>query len=67
MLPNCFSKKFYQGQPQWLSGLAPLPAQGVILETLDGVPHGLPGWILLLLLPVSLPLSLSSLCILMNK
>ena len=30
------------GQPGWLSGLAPPPAQGVILETLDRVPHGAP-------------------------
>ena len=27
------------GQPRWPSGLAPPAAQGVILETLDGVPR----------------------------
>ena len=60
------------GQPGWLSGLEPLSAQGVILETRDRVPRRAPGaWSLLLPLPVSLPLSLSlslSLCVsLMNK
>ena len=31
------------GQPQWLSGLVPHSAQGVILETWDQVPHRAPG------------------------
>ena len=44
------------GQPGWLSSLAPPLAQGLILETQDGV--WLPAWSLLLPLPVSLPLSL---------
>ena len=30
------------GQPRWLSGLAPPSAQGLILETQDGVPHQTP-------------------------
>ena len=30
------------GQPGWLSGLAPPLAQGVILETQDGVPRWAP-------------------------
>ena len=35
-------------------------AQGTILETRDRIPHQAPGaWSLLLLLPMSLPLSLS--------
>ena len=35
-------------------------AQGAILETQDRIPHRAPGaWSLLLLLPMSLPLSLS--------
>ena len=43
-------------------------AQGAILETRDRIPHRAPGaWSLLLPLPASLPLSLSSLCILINK
>ena len=50
------------GQPWWLSGLAPPSAQGVILETRIESHIGLPAWSLLLPLPVSLPLSLSSLC-----
>ena len=53
-------------QPQWLSGLPPPSAQGVILEA-PGVEScvGLPAWSLLLHLPVSLPLSFS--VSLMNK
>ena len=47
------------GKPEWLSGLAPPSAQGMVLETRDQVPHRLPAWSLLLPLPVSLPLSLS--------
>ena len=43
-------------------GRLPL-AQGMILETWDRVPIGLPAWSLILSLPMSLPLSLS----LMNK
>ena len=31
-----------RGQPWWLSGLALPSAQGVILETWDGVPHQAP-------------------------
>ena len=34
-----YTKHFYSGQPWWRSGLAPPAAQGVILETLDGVPR----------------------------
>ena len=34
-----FFKKHMLGQPRWRSGLAPPAAQGVILETPDGVPH----------------------------
>ena len=30
------------GQPRWRSGLAPPVAQGVILETVDRVPHQAP-------------------------
>ena len=45
------------GQPGWLSGSAPPSAQGVILETWDGVLCELPAWRLHLPLPVSLPLS----------
>ena len=49
------------GQPQWLSGLAPTSAKGVVLETRDGMEShiGLPAWSLLPPLPVSLPLSIS--------
>ena len=32
-------KRDIGGQPWWLSGLAPPAARGVILETLDQVPH----------------------------
>ena len=35
-------KSTKMGQPQWLSGLAPPTAQGVILETQDRVPHRAP-------------------------
>ena len=50
-------KKKNDGQPWWLSGLVPLSAQGVILETQDRVPRqALYGG------PVSLPLSVS-LCV----
>ena len=31
-----------QGQPWWLSGLAPPSVQGVILETRDRIPHQAP-------------------------
>ena len=31
-----------EGQPRWLSGLAPPSAWGVILETRDRVPHQAP-------------------------
>ena len=37
-----FLKIFKCGQPRWLSGLAPPSAQGVILETRDGIPHRAP-------------------------
>lgn len=36
------SLKITWGQPQWLSGLVPPTAQGVILETQDRVPHRAP-------------------------
>ena len=32
-------KEIPMGQPRWLSGLAPPPAQGVILETRDRLLH----------------------------
>ena len=35
-------RKKQQWQPRWLRGLAPPSAQGVILETWDGVPRGAP-------------------------
>ena len=38
MLPNVYYKK-KGGAAQWLSGLAPPSAQGLILETWDPVPH----------------------------
>ena len=34
--------KAEEGQPSWLSGLAPPSAQGMILETLDRVPRQAP-------------------------
>ena len=34
-----YIEKLEMGQPWWCSGLAPPAAQGVILETLDRVPH----------------------------
>ena len=59
------------GQPRWLSGLAPPSAQGLILKTLDQVPHRAPcmepAWSLFLPLPASLPLTLSLSLSLMNK
>ena len=58
-LPDTCIEVFSLGQPRWLSGLAPLSVQGLILETRDRVPRWLPAWSLLLLLPMSLPLSLS--------
>ena len=36
------SRSSSPGQPGWLSGLAPPPAQGLILETQDRVPHQAP-------------------------
>ena len=36
------TQKATRGQPQWLSGLAPPAAWGVILETRDPVPHPAP-------------------------
>ena len=48
-----------RGQTGWLSGLALPSAQGVVLETWDGVLRQAPymEWSLLLPLPVSVPLS----------
>ena len=53
-------KTLVTGQPGWLSGLALPSAQGLILETRDWVPVGLPAWSLLVPLPVSLCLCLSA-------
>ena len=39
---NFIIKFILLGQPQWCSSLAPPAAQGVILETLDGVPRQAP-------------------------
>ena len=38
-----FFKTTAWGIPGWLSGLAPLSAQGMILETWNRVPHQAPG------------------------
>ena len=46
---NKWVKKWAEGQPGWLSGLALPSAQGVILETRDRIPCQAPGaWSLLL-------------------
>ena len=37
-----FCLKQVEGQPRWLSGLAPPAVQGMILETRDPVPHQAP-------------------------
>ena len=36
---NKLTKMVTVGTPGWLSGLAPPPAQGMILETQNQVPH----------------------------
>ena len=36
------ARKTQEGQPEWLSGLVPPSAQGVILETQDRVLHRAP-------------------------
>ena len=60
----CVFIKEIVGQPWWLSGLAPLSAQGLILETRDRVPRQAP-----CMEPACVSASLSlSLCVsLMNK
>ena len=51
------------GQPGWLSGLVPPSAQGLILETQDRVPHRAPCVEPTSPSAVSLPLSLSPVCL----
>ena len=62
-----FTKIKSFGESGWLSGLVPPPAQGLILETQDQVPHEASCMDLLLPLPVSLPLSLNLGVFPMNK